>query len=106
MSVVPNIKIRAFGHSQQEKIQINQLRVTNEASILIPVHRIFRVISFRLSFLFNEGDKKRKKKSGSGSSTSSNSRSSTPTAAMDGTAHTIAAAVSKLSQERPGTPCK
>lgn len=58
------------------------------------------------SALFLQGDKKRKKKSGSGSSTSSNSRSSTPTAAMDGTAHTIAAAVSKLSQERPGTPSK
>lgn len=58
------------------------------------------------SALFLQGDKKRKKKSGSGSSTSSNSRSSTPTAALDGAANTIAAAVSKLSQERPGTPSK
>lgn len=58
------------------------------------------------SALFLQGDKKRKKKSGSGSSTSSNSRSSTPTAAVDGAANTIAAAVSKLSQDRPGTPSK
>jgi len=58
------------------------------------------------SALFLQGDKKRKKKSGSGSSTSSNSRSSTPTAAIDSAANTIAAAVSKLSQDRPGTPSK
>lgn len=58
------------------------------------------------SALFLQGDKKRKKKSGSGSSTSSNSRSSTPTTAVDGAANTIAAAVSKLSQDRPGTPSK
>ena len=56
--------------------------------------------------LISPGDKKRKKKSGSGSSTSSNSRSSTPTTAVDGAANTIADAVSKLSQDRPGTPCE
>ena len=53
-----------------------------------------------------KGDKKKKKKSGSGSSTSSNSRPSTPTIATDGAANTIAAAATKLSQDRPGTPCK
>lgn len=59
------------------------------------------------SALFLQGDKKRKKKSGSGSSTSSNSRSPTPTAAVvDGAANTIAAAVTKLNQDRPGTPSK
>ena len=64
--------------------------------------RLFKNLS---SFVFCEGDKKKKKKSGSGSSTSSNSRSSTPTANVDGAANTLAAAVSKLSQDRPGTPC-
>ncbi|XP_078354738.1 general transcription factor IIF subunit 1-like isoform X2 [Oculina patagonica] len=58
------------------------------------------------SALFLQGDKKKKKKSGSGSSTSSNSRSSTPTTAIDGAANTIAAAASKLTQDRPGTPSK
>ena len=57
-------------------------------------------------FCVCKGDKKKKKKSGSGSSTSSNSRSSTPTIATDGAANTIAAAATKLSQDRPGTPCK
>ena len=57
-------------------------------------------------FCVCKGDKKKKKKSGSGSSTSSNSRSSTPTIATDGAANTIAAATTKLSQDRPGTPCK
>ena len=38
---------------------------------------------------------------------SSNSRSSTPTITTDGAANTIAtAATTKLSQDRPGTPCK
>ena len=64
--------------------------------------------SYMMSNLFCvcKGDKKKKKKSGSGSSTSSNSRSSTPTIATDGAANTIAAAATKLSQDRPGTPCK
>ena len=64
--------------------------------------------SYMISNLFCvcKGDKKKKKKSGSGSSTSSNSRSSTPTIATDGAANTIAAAATKLSQDRPGTPCK
>ena len=57
-------------------------------------------------FCVCKGDKKKKKKSGSGSSTSSNSRSSTPTIATDGAANTIAAAATKLSQDRPGTPSK
>ena len=57
-------------------------------------------------FCVCKGDKKKKKKSGSGSSTSSNSRSSTPTIATDGAANTIAAAATKLSQDRPGPPCK
>ncbi|CAH3019895.1 unnamed protein product [Porites evermanni] len=57
-------------------------------------------------FCVCKGDKKKKKKSGSGSSTSSNSCSSTPTIATDGAANTIAAAATKLNQDRPGTPSK
>ena len=58
-------------------------------------------------YVFVKVTKKKKKKSGSGSSTSSNSRSSTPTITTDGAANTIAtAATTKLSQDRPGTPCK
>ncbi|CAH3187281.1 unnamed protein product [Porites lobata] len=53
-----------------------------------------------------KGDEKKKKKCGSGSSISSNSRSSTPTIATDGAANTIAAAATKLNQDRPGTPSK
>ena len=65
--------------------------------------------SFMISsvFCFCKGGKKKRKKSGSGSSTSSNSRSSTPTIATDGAANAIdTAATTKLSQDRPGTPCK
>ena len=57
-------------------------------------------------FCVCRGDKKKKNKSGSGSSTSSNGRSSTPTISTDSAANTIAAAATKLSQDRPGTPCK
>ncbi|CAH3019901.1 unnamed protein product, partial [Porites evermanni] len=53
-----------------------------------------------------KGDKKKRKKSGSDPSTSSNSRSSTPTIATEGSANTIAAAATKLGQDRPGTPSK
>ncbi|CAH3153115.1 unnamed protein product, partial [Porites lobata] len=49
-------------------------------------------------------DKKKRKKSGSDSSTSSNSRSSTPTIATEGAANTIAAAATKLGQDRPEGP--
>ena len=57
-------------------------------------------------FCVCRGDKKKKNKSGSGSSTSSNGRSSTPTISTDSAANTIAVAATKLSQDRPGTPCK
>lgn len=77
----------------------------NRGAAVIAFDVIFLVDTLNLCGVF-EGDKKRKKKSGSGSSTSSNSRSSTPTTAVDGASNTIAAAASKLSQDRPGTPCK
>ena len=67
----------------------------------------FARIWSQMYFVFVKVTKKKKKKSGSGSITSSNSRSSTPTIATDGAANTIAtAATTKLSQDRPGTPCK
>ena len=67
---------------------------------------VFRSYMISNLFCVCKGDKKKKKKSGNGSSTSSNSRSSTPTIGTDGAANTIAAAATKLSQDRPWTPCK
>ena len=83
-----------------------------EKTLLLTGEQMLIILSVFCSYMISnlfcvcKGDKKKKKKSGSGSSTSSNSRSSTPTIATDGAANTIAAAATKLSQDRPGTPCK
>ena len=74
---------------------------------MLIILRVFCSYVISNVFCVCKGDKKKKKKSGSGSSTSSNSRSSTPTIATDGAVNTIdTAATTKLSQDRPGTPCK
>ena len=72
---------------------------------MLIISSVFCLYMISNVFCVRKGGKK-KEKSGSGSSTSSNSRSSTPTIATDGAANTISAVATKLSQDRPGTPCK